>query len=184
MSLIAYLIIGVEIGFWVFVSAGLAARYLLNRPRLGLALLAMTPVLDAVLLVATTRDILVNDAAASLAHGIAAVYLSVSLTFGRRIVRWADERFQHYVLRRGPRPKALYGRAHAVYNFRGSLLYLLAWLLGGGYLFLLITLVGDPDRTRALSGVLRVWTASVIIDLLISLSYFVWPRQPQPDGAD
>jgi len=184
MSPIVYLIIGVEVGFWLLIIAGLTARYLLSQPRLGLALLALTPVLDFILLVATTRDVLVNGAAATLAHGIAAVYLSVSLTFGKRIVRWADERFRYYVLRQGARPAQLYGLEHARYNFRGSLLYMLAWLLGGGYILLVIYLVGDPNRTQVLSTVLRVWTASVIIDFLISVSYFIWPRQPQPDGAD
>jgi len=184
MSPIVSLIVGVEIGFWLFIIAGLTARYLLNRPRLGLALLAVTPALDVILLVATTRDVLVNGAAATLAHGIAALYLSVSLTFGKRIIRWADERFRYYVLRQGARPTQLYGLEHARYNFRGSLLHVLAWLLGGGYILLLIYLVGDPTRTQALATVLRVWTATVIIDFLISVSYFIWPKQPQPDGAD
>lgn len=184
MSPIAYLIIGVEIGFWLFVVAGLAARYLLNRPRLGLALLAMTPVLDLVLLVVTTRDVLVSGATATLAHGVAAVYLAVSVTFGKRLIRWADERFRYYVLKRGPRPRQLYGREHARYNFGGSMLYLLAYLLGGGYLALLIYLVGDFDRTQALVRVLGIWTLSVIIDLLISVSYFIWPRRPESQAAD
>lgn len=183
MSPIAYLIIGVEIGFWLCTITGLAVRYLLNRPRLGLVLLAMTAVLDLVLLVATTYDVLVNGTVATLAHGIAAVYLSISVTFGKRLVRWADERFRYYVLKTGARPVQLYGREHARYNLQGSLLYLLAWLLGGGYLFLLIHLVGDPVRTNALAAVLRVWTVSVIIDLLIAASYFIWPRQPQPAPA-
>ncbi len=178
MNFIAYLIIGVEIGFWVFVIAGLTARYLFHRPGLGLVLLAMTPLLDLILLAATTYDVLVKGATASLAHGIAAVYLSVSVTFGKRIIRWADERFQYHILKRGPRPRQLYGREHARYNFAGSMLHVLAWLLGGGYLALLIYLVGDLARTSALLRVLGTWTLVVIIDLLISLSYFIWPRSP------
>ncbi len=32
-----------EVGFWVFVGAGLLARYLLGRPRLGVLLLLGSP---------------------------------------------------------------------------------------------------------------------------------------------
>lgn len=184
MSPIAYLIVGIEIGFWVLVISGLAVRYVLNRPRLSALLLAMTLVLDSILLVVTTRDVLVNGATPTLAHGIAAFYLSVSVTFGKRIVRWADERFQYYVLKRGPRPRQLYGYEHARYNFGGSMLYLLAYLLGGGYLGLLIYLIGDLGRSVALLRVLGFWTVSLVIDMAISVSYFIWPRRPESEAAD
>lgn len=184
MTPIAYLIVGVEIGFWVLVISGLAVRYVLNRPRLSALLLAMTLLLDSILLVVTTRDVLVNGATPTLAYGIAAFYLSISVTFGKRIIRWADERFQYYILKTGPRPRQLYGYAHARYNFGGSLLYLLAYLLGGGYLALLIHLIGDIGRSLALLRVLGFWTISVVIDLVISVSYFIWPRRPESEAAD
>lgn len=41
--MIVAIIAACEILFWVFVIAGLAARYLLERRRLGAALLVMAP---------------------------------------------------------------------------------------------------------------------------------------------
>lgn len=54
--MIAALILAGEVAFWFFVLAGLASRYLLRLPRLGVALLACTPLVDLVLIVATVVD--------------------------------------------------------------------------------------------------------------------------------
>ena len=183
MSIIAYLIIAVEIGFWVFIAAGLVTRYLLGRKRLGLLLLAMTPVLDLTLLIATTYDILANDATATAAHGIAAIYLGVSLTFGKRMIRWADERFRYHIMKKGPKPVKRYGYDHARHELSGSLLHVLAWMLGGGYLYLLIYLAGNAHQTEALFQILKVWSIVVAIDVALSLSYFIWPRKAKADSA-
>ncbi|SIT87416.1 hypothetical protein [Edaphobacillus lindanitolerans] len=182
MSLIAWLIIGVEIGFWVFIAAGLTVRYLFGKERAGFLLLAMTPVLDLILLIATTYDLL-NGATATQAHGIAAIYLGVSLAYGRRMIRWADERFRHYIVREGPRPAKLYGYAHARDSLKGSLLHVLAWMIGGGYLIAIIFLVDDAARTEALQQILKLWTLIAGIDLAISLSYFIWPRKAKTGSS-
>ena len=183
MSIIAYLIIAVEIGFWVFIAAGLVTRYLLGRKRLGLLLLALTPVLDLTLLIATTYDILANDATATAAHGIAAIYLGVSLTFGKRMIRWADERFRYHIMKKGPKPVKRYGYDHARHELSGSLLHVLAWMLGGGYLYLLIYLAGNAHQTEALFQILKVWSIVVAIEVALSLSYFIWPRKAKADSA-
>ena len=64
-------IIACEIGFWVVILAGLAARYLLGRRRLGAVLMACVPLVDLVLLVATVID-LRRGGQAELVHGLAA----------------------------------------------------------------------------------------------------------------
>ena len=51
------IIVATEIGFWVVLGAGLAARYLLGRRRLGAVLLASVPLVDLVLLIATVLDL-------------------------------------------------------------------------------------------------------------------------------
>ncbi|MET3574289.1 hypothetical protein ACFFIY_12450 [Bhargavaea ullalensis] len=180
MTAIAWLIVAVEIGFWVFIVSGLAVRYILGKKRAGFWLLAMTPVLDLILLIATTHD-LMNGATASQAHGIAAIYLGVSLAYGRRMIRWADERFRYYILKKGPKPAKMHGFAHARESLKGSLLHAAAWILGGGYLAAMIALVGNPGRTEALEQILKVWTLVAALDLAISLSYFIWPRKPKKD---
>ena len=44
------LIIAAEIALWSILFSGVATRYLLGRPRLGIALLGATPVVDLALL--------------------------------------------------------------------------------------------------------------------------------------
>ena len=65
-------IVACEVGFWLVLTAGLGARYVLRRPRLGAVLLMTVPVVDLVLLVATVMD-LRGGGTASPAHALAAV---------------------------------------------------------------------------------------------------------------
>ena len=95
-------IIGAEIGFWVVLLAGLLARYLFGRRRLGGWLLLAVPLVDVVLLVLTVVD-LRSGAEPQAAHGLAAVYLGFSVAFGHRAVQWADVRVAHRVAA-GPAP--------------------------------------------------------------------------------
>ena len=55
--MILTVIIACEVGFWLAVLGGLAARYLLRARRLSRALLLAAPLLDVVLLVATGADL-------------------------------------------------------------------------------------------------------------------------------
>lgn len=100
--LIAWIIIACEVGFWIFVLAGLIARYVFNQRKLGNLLLICTPIVDLLLLVATVID-LKNGAVATTVHGIAAIYIGVSIAFGHRMIAWADVRFAYY-FRNGPKP--------------------------------------------------------------------------------
>src|SRR5919107_2656788 len=121
------IIVACEIGFWVVLGAGLVARYLLGRRRLGGVLLALVPFVDLILLVATVID-LSGGATAGFTHGLAAAYLGVSVAFGPSMVRWADERFAHRFAG-GPPPwrPPRGGRARTRYEWREWGLAVLAW---------------------------------------------------------
>ncbi len=80
--MIVAVVVAVEIAFWVLLAAGLTARYVLRLPRAGVALLIAVPFVDLVLLAATVID-LRGGATAGVAHGLAAVYIGVSVAFGR-----------------------------------------------------------------------------------------------------
>lgn len=176
MNLIGWLIIGCEIIFWVFIVFGLTVRYVFGKVKLGIIFLALTPVVDLVLLVATSID-LFNGAYATIVHGIAAIYIGVSIAFGKSMIRWADERFQYYITRTGSKPEPLYGLSHAKHNFKGSLRHVLSYLIGAGLLLIVHFMINNISRTDALISILKIWTLVLVIDLLISLSYFIWPRQ-------
>lgn len=99
MNGIAWMIVFCEIAFWVVIVLGLAVRYVFKRHTLGLLFLALTPVIDLILLAATGVD-LYRGASATAAHGIAAVYIGISIAYGKQMIQWADEKFQYYVTKR------------------------------------------------------------------------------------
>ncbi|MGW1737697.1 hypothetical protein ACWCPQ_02695 [Nocardia sp. NPDC001965] len=91
---VASMIVASEIGLWVLLGAGLGARYLFRAPTVGAALLWGIPLLDVALIVAAALD-LRRGAEPGVVHGLAAIYLGVSVAFGPAMVRWADLRFAH-----------------------------------------------------------------------------------------
>ncbi|MFI9400724.1 hypothetical protein [Nocardia sp. NPDC052316] len=91
---VATMIVVSEVGLWVLLAAGMIARYLLRLRSVGAALLWGIPLLDVALIVAAAVD-LHRGAQPGLIHGLAGVYLGVSVAFGPAIVRWADVRFAH-----------------------------------------------------------------------------------------
>ncbi len=170
------LIIASEIAFWLVAAAGLTARYVLHRPRLGGALLAAVPLVDAVLLTAAVID-LRGGATAHTAHALAAVYIGVSVAWGRDLVRWADARVAHRFAG-GPAPAGppRGGPAHARREREQWLRHALAWAVGATLLLGALGLVGDLERSAALLQVAGLWTLILAIDFVISFSYRLSPR--------
>jgi hypothetical protein len=168
-------IVACEVGFWVLIGAGLVARYVLRRRRLGLLLLALTPVVDVVLLAATVLD-LRDGATASTAHGLAALYLGFSLAYGHAMIRWADVRFAHRFAG-GPAPVKHYGAAYARRCWADVLRSGLGAAVAAGVLLLLQALVDDPSRTEALEGLYPLLGVVLAVELLWAVSYTVWPRR-------
>lgn len=108
--MIISLIVACEVAFWVVVAAGLALRYFARRPRQGLAVLSLVPVIDVILLVAVAAT-LGSGGTATVAHSMATFYLGFSLAYGRRMIAWADVRFAHRFAG-GPAPARLSGAAY------------------------------------------------------------------------
>ena len=175
--MLAAILITAEPAFWGLLLAGLWSRYGLGRRRLGAVLLALTPAVDLVVLVASVAD-LRGGATASSLHGLAAVYIGVSVAFGPRIVAWANARFAHRFIGapQPPRP-AREGVEHARRERAGWYRHVLAYAIGAGLLLAAIALVADAERTEALLQMLRVWTLVLAIDFLVSFSYSLWPRR-------
>jgi len=176
LSVVAWTIVICEILFWVTIILGLFARYVLKRTKLGLILLAATPVIDCILLATTSID-LYRGATASTIHALAAVYIGVSLAFGKSMITWADGYFRFYVTKQGPKPAKRYGTDHAKHYFKGWIRHVFAFLIGVGLLQILILLIDDSARTEALASVTQIWLIVLGIDLVIATSYFIWPRK-------
>ena len=152
------LIVACEIGFWVVLGAGLLARYVLRMPRLGAVLLVCTPVVDVVLLVATVFDLRSGGEATSV-HGLAAIYLGVSVAFGHTMLRWADQRFAHRFAG-GPPPvkPPKHGLAKIRYEWREWGKFAVAWAIACSVMLLLMYVVATPERTQALWGQMQGMT--------------------------
>ncbi|RAY13922.1 hypothetical protein DPM19_16600 [Actinomadura craniellae] len=172
-------IVGCEIGFWVVLLAGLAARYLLRWRRTSNVLLVCVPLVDLVLLAASVID-LRGGTTAGFAHGLAAAYIGFSVAFGHSVITWADARFAHRFAG-GPVPPRppKYGMARARYEWREFGKAAIAWAVSCALLLGAIAMVGDGDRTEALnwwlvrlSVVLGIWS-------LWPITYTIWPKRPK-----
>jgi len=175
MNFIAWTIVACEIGFWVFILLGLIVRYIFGKERLGLILLAMTPVVDLILLLVTGVD-MYRGAKATIAHSIAPVYIAISVVYGKDMIRWADERFRYYIKKQGDRPPRRTGIAYAKHSMKGSLKHILAYCIGAPMLLLMMWMVGGEDKGQDLFITLKYWGIVVLIDNAISITYFIWPR--------
>jgi hypothetical protein len=91
-----WLVVGCEVLFWIVLALGLVARYWLRRDRLSRALLFSLPGIDLLLVAFTAAD-LKSGTPATFAHGLAAAYVGFTVAFGSLAVRWADERFAHWM---------------------------------------------------------------------------------------
>lgn len=176
MNYITWSIIAAEIGFWIVIILGLTLRYVFNYKKLGTFFLFLTPVIDMFLLIVTAMDLL-EGGNATMAHAIAAIYLGVSVAFGKSIIRWADERFLYYIKKEGTKPEKKTGFEYARNSLKGSFQHLFAYIIGAGFLSILIYLVNDVDRSSIFFETLKVWALVLGIDFIISISYIIWPRR-------
>lgn len=173
MQLVAWAIVCCEILFWVFIVAGLIVRYGFRREKLGFRLMAMSPVIDIVLLVLTVFD-LSRGSTATIAHGLAAIYIGVSLAFGKQMIAGADGMYRRFILREQvSRERISKGRKER----NGFYRHVLAFLIGGALLGAMILWLGDAKQTESLLRTLQLWGLVLVIDGVISMSYTVFPAR-------
>ena len=176
-------IVACEIGFWVVLAAGLAARYLLSWRRTGAVLLAAVPVVDLALLVFSVLDLRAG-AQPRTAHGLAAVYLGFSVAFGPSLVRWADVRFAHrWAGGPPPAPKPAGGTpARLRREWQDFGRATLAAAISAALLLGAVLLVGDRADTAPLLG----WLPK--LGLVLAVWLLGWPvpetlRRRRPESA-
>ncbi|MDW4075975.1 hypothetical protein QI255_12380, partial [Staphylococcus saprophyticus] len=85
------------------------------------------------------------------------------------------DRFRYYVMKQGSKPYKAVGLAYAKNYAKSWLKHLLSYIIGTGILHLIVFLINDKSRTEAMDNVIHVWTIVIIIDLIICISYFLWP---------
>ncbi|MDN4613133.1 hypothetical protein P5G50_01600 [Leifsonia sp. F6_8S_P_1B] len=169
-------IVACEVGFWLAIVAGLLARYPGRRPRLGAALLVAAPLIDVVLLALVAAD-LIGGATASWHHGLAALYIGISVAYGHRMIAWADAAFAHRFRGAAPRVKPT-GWAYTAACWKDVARTLLACLVAAAILGALIVVVGAPERTAELLAFFPALGVILGIDTLWAISYTLWPKKP------
>ncbi|MTH53062.1 hypothetical protein GKZ89_06525 [Bacillus mangrovi] len=175
--MIGWLIVACEIGFWIFVLAGLSARYVFRLKKTGAVLLLCTPIIDLILLTAAVLD-LQSGKEADVTHGIAAIYIGATIAFGHKMIQWADVRFAHrYAGGPAPEKPAKLGKEHASRERRGWYRHFAAYVIGCALLLGMIVLTGDASRTEELINTIRLWSIILAADFLYSFSYTLWPRK-------
>jgi hypothetical protein len=181
---VALLIAVCEIGFWVVLGLGLAVRYGLRRHRLSLALLLLSPLLDLVLLVVATADLL-GGATAGFAHGLAAGYLAGTIVWGHAILRRADG-WVAYRFAGGPRPPKppRYGAAKVRHEWAEWGKAVVFWAIACGLLGAITLVVGDPDRTAALTAWMGRYTLVLVIWLVVDPVWVTLSPPEAPAGED
>jgi hypothetical protein len=151
---VAAVIVACEIGLWVLLGAGLAARYLLRLRGLSTVLLASVPLLDVVLVVAVALDLGRGEPAGTV-HGLAGIYLGFSVAFGPAVVRWADVRFAHrFAGGPPPVPVPRHGPQRRAHLWREWRRVVVAAAIASVTLLGLAVLPGGPEQDAVLYG----WT--------------------------
>ena len=85
-------IITAEVLFWVFLLGGLSARYLLGWEKVSIVMLALTPVIDLILIGLTYYD-LFHGGESRFIHGLSAFYVGYSVALGPSIISEVDRKF-------------------------------------------------------------------------------------------
>ncbi|ABO66871.1 MULTISPECIES: hypothetical protein [Geobacillus] len=175
--MIGWLIVACEVLFWVFVVSGLFTRYVLKWKMISVCLFSCTILADLILLVVSVVD-LAHGQTAKLSHALAAVYISVSVVYGRRMIQWADNQFAHLFLKM-PKPKKapLFGKEHAKQEREGWYRHLGAWAIGQAILWGMVWFADDVSKAQQLLVMAGRWTLVLVIDFVWSFSYTLWPRK-------
>lgn len=181
--MIVTLIVVCEVGFWVLLAAGLVARYLFKLRRTSVVLLLCEPLLELVLLIATSVD-LRNGARPGWQHGLAAVYIGFTVAYGHYTVSkldgWAAHRFASAP--RPPKPPE-YGMPRARHEGRLWLRTLLAGAVACALLQLAIWYVGTGTSAAGALGLWQLFAARAVgIHGVLATTYLLWPKKA-PVGA-
>lgn len=170
------LIVGCEVAFWLVLLLALWVRYPLRRPAASRWLLRALPLIDLLLLAFTAWDLRAGTRA-TFAHGLAAVYVGFTVTFGSVAIRWADAQFAHRFAA-GPTPVPMPSHGWALVRL-DLLLWLRsigAWVIALLLISALIGVIDDSSRTQPLQAWYRYGLGSVffwfIFGPLWSLVFF------------
>jgi hypothetical protein len=133
------------------------------------------PIVDLVLLGAVTAH-LATGATASWHHGLAALYIGFSVTYGHRMTAWADSRFAHRFAG-GALPVRPTGKQYTKQRWADVVRTTGASVIAAGIIAAITWSVGQPARAEALTGWYGILGIIVVIEFIWAVSYSIWPRK-------
>ncbi|MCY1691061.1 hypothetical protein OVA29_10570 [Exiguobacterium sp. SL14] len=104
-----------------------------------------------------------------------AIYIGVSLAFGKQMIAWADGMYRRVILKEQVAKERI-SRARRERN--GFYRHILAFLIGGALLGAMILWLGNTEQTESLLRTLQLWGLVLVIDGVISISYTVFRLVP------
>ncbi len=177
-------IVGCEIAFWLFLLSGLTVRYILDLRQLSTVLLISVPLVDIVLLAATTFD-LSRGAIATFAHGLAAAYIGFSVAFGGVTVKWADAWFAHkFAGAEAPVSAPTYGWQLVRYELVWWLRCVVAVVVTQFLVLVAILFINDPVRTEKLELWLKLPLITVVLWFLFGPLWVMLFNRTAPGKTD
>lgn len=132
-------------------------------------------VVDVILLTAVVTNLQAGGEAGFF-HGLAALYLGISIVYGHKMIMWADVRFAHRFAH-GPAPVKRYGEAYTKECWKDVVRTATAVGIAAAVLWWLMTLVDAPSSTDELFGIYRILGIWFAIDLIWAISYTFAPKK-------
>jgi len=180
-NFILLFIIGCEIAFWVVLFMALIVRYVLDLKKLSVVLLVSVPLIDVVLLAATTVD-LSRGVAATFAHGLAAAYVGFSVAFGGVSIGWADSWFAHQFSDGAPPASApTHGWKLIRHEFIWWLRCVLAVAVTQFLVFLAIAYIDDPQKSEELKLWFKLPLITVVLWFIFGPLWVLLFRRSPPE---
>jgi hypothetical protein len=177
-------IVGCEIAFWVVLFIVLFVRYVLDLRKLSAVFLVSVPLIDVVLLAATTVD-LGRGVVATFAHGLAAAYVGFSVAFGGVSISWADSWFAHKFSDGAPPASApTHGWKLVRYELIWWLRCVLAVVVTQFLVFLAVAYIDDPQKSEELELWFKLPLITVVLWFIFGPLWVLLFRQSPPEEKD
>ena len=104
------------------------------------------------------------------------MYIGVSVAYGQKMIKWADSQFAYRFANGNKPPKRKkYGMEFARREREGWYRHLLAWLIVC-FLGAIILYIDNVQQTEAIYRLLQLWSVDLVIDLVITFSYTIFPK--------
>jgi hypothetical protein len=197
------LLIGAEVVFWLTLSTFFTLRYIFRLKKASILVLPIFLINEIFIAFLAYMDYQYTGEFSAY-QLIVIILILYSLTFGKkdfqRLDYWIQKKIASWRGEPAPMPpagqKKLYGWAYAVMVFKEWTLHLFIYLLVLTILAMTIGISNEwldnpllsleqgipPFQNEQASHIYSIWTIILIIDTIITISYFIFPKKEKRDS--